>query len=129
MFGIGVPEMIKMDDEALEKEVAHARQRIVEATAEGSSEQILARVNGLAKTEAAVRVYATVRRIVKNGSLKNQTQAEVNQSLLLAAGSEMAQGADDEWSGRGNDLRRAADEGKRKAWDAVLTSIQFGWEF
>ena len=65
----------------------------------------------LAAAELAQRVASLV--ADPDGNVNAQTTWEVNQGVLRAVYGMLAQGADDAWSGRTNDVQRARHDGFR----------------
>lgn len=73
-------------------------------------------VNEIARTEGEWTVLATDEKMAANG-LDTAERIEVITDLLL-------RGADDSWSGRGNDTQRAHYDGIRDAASTVLNRLR-----
>lgn len=91
------------------------REAVASATIR-SSEAALALVHDMARQEVTQRVWRAVRVYLVAGATVEQVQQELLQELL--------RGADDKWSGRGNDLRRVAHDGTRAAIERVFQLIE-----
>ena len=88
--------------------VDRARQNLAEAIGQGSPAMDLARsIVSLAEAEGVHDVFALVDKMKAHGS----EDADIRERLV----SVLVQGADDSWSGRANDARRARHDGVRAA--------------
>lgn len=80
----------------------------------------------------AARELAFAEGVVKAAHLKHSVteysgrqELDVDVNLLAAFSRDLAAGADDEWSGRGNDVRRAFHDGFRKVAQDVCWDAQY----
>lgn len=90
--------------------VRRHRERLVTAATEGQAADELATiVEAITRAEAVAKVRYTVGQMLANGSASNDIEGYLTDRLIA--------GADDSWSGRGNDLKRAA-------FDAVRDEIR-----
>lgn len=109
---------------AIQSAAATLRVYIAELAAEDLGDAAVAERIGdqlvsLAKLEGQLKVYALVDSLYATYERPDaQVRGYLTQWLL--------QGADDTWSGRGNDLKRAHHDGVRNATREVLDTI--GWE-
>ena len=88
--------------------VARERQNLANGIAQGIPAMDLARsVVSLAEAEGAHSVFALVDQMKANG----REDADIRDALV----SMLIRGADDSWSGRANDARRAQFDGVREA--------------
>jgi hypothetical protein len=69
-----------------------------------------------AKAEGSLDVICFMERMLHNGF-------SIDQVKMLAVDNVLRQGSDDEWSGRGNDLRRSFFDGKREIISDIMTDI------
>lgn len=88
----------------------------VEDPSATSARGLAALVTALAYHEGEYAVYQTVRSAVQ----RDKTADEIRATLLEI----LARGADDTWSGRNNDVRRARFDGIREGVSSVMWSLQ-----
>lgn len=110
-------ETIAKNLETANRDVAGCRQLLADRVTEGRrAEDLTTALNGLAQAEGAQRLWARLNQAVENPSRGEEFNETV--ALRLVAGM-LAQGADDSWSGRGNDVNRAHFDGIRSAAQKV----------
>lgn len=101
------------------------RERLVTAATEGQSADELATiVEAITRAEAVARLRYSVGRMLANGSNTNEIEAYLTDRLIA--------GADDTFSGRGNDLKRAAFDAVRDEVRDLLYPIRRrggGWRW
>ena len=115
---------IKTADEAM-KMVDEQRERLNAACLSSKpSEDLAHAVNELAKWEgfaaALIRVEKHRTYLADNGI----TGMRAHFALASIIGHSLASGADDKWSGRGNDSKRAWFDGYSTAMDEVLDDLE-----
>lgn len=69
----------------------------------------------LAKLEGTVEVFDQIEAVVAYQTEKGKTAQEVATAAMVELVSILSRGADDTWSGRGNDLKRSRFDGRCEA--------------
>ena len=114
-------KLFRKHEDARKLVVAHRAQLIELATQGRSAQDIAASALRLAEAEGERDLWYRVLSVAKHAKLSSK---EMNKELALEVAFNMlANGADDTWSGRGNDARRAYFDGVREA------ATKVGWLF
>lgn len=106
--------------EQARKNVESARNRLAEVAAGSALRELSNAVNAVAHAEGVAEVFGLVELMERNGA------SEVVISLEL--GARMGNGADDSWSGRGNDVQRAKHDGFRDAAQNIIRASLYRME-
>ncbi len=101
-----------------ENRIAEYTQTIKNPPVFSNSEDVARFANQVAQLEGELTVYNRIPKVDE----RPLTNPEMQQLAFLI----MANGPDDQWSGRGNDARRSHFDGVRKAAEAINDSIRFG---
>lgn len=104
-------------DEQITAQIDNAKQALARAVADRTldGESMLRKAQYVVNAEALARAQYTYRNVLRNNP---ERRVEYLFDLL-------ARGADDAWSGRGNDSRRAAADEVRKWADQQFGEIRF----
>jgi uncharacterized membrane protein YccC len=102
-----VSQKMAQQIERAEQELEAARNRLYLAVGERKDSQYLAAaVNAVAEVEGKLQVLGYAQRASSNGKSPEEMVASLLDNVLM--------GADDGWSGRTNDAKRAHFDGKRE---------------
>ena len=115
MFGINNVEQAR-------KNVESARQNLAQSAVamDGSIRELSNAVNAVAHAEGVAEVHYLKERMEANG---------VSPELIaLELAGRMSHGADDSWSGRGNDVQRSRFDGFREAAQIIISNVRYEME-
>lgn len=123
-----VAKAAEWTDEQINEGIAAAHQRMAAVLAEGKhgAGQMARTFHGIAAAEGVASARYMVRGIAHAAVESGMTEAEVAAKITHAMFERAAVGADDTWSGRGNDVKRAQFDGfmaEAKRWVDVVN----GW--
>lgn len=104
----------------VEQMVQSARQKVADVAAEGMIRDLSNAVNNVAHWEGAHEAFFIKER------LESRDVAPALIAMELAG--RMGNGADDSWSGRGNDVQRSRFDGFREAAQSIIRDIQYRME-
>ena len=89
-----------------------------------SSQYLADHANALAVSEGAASAYTRLAKVAEYGVKVDATFADVIVELTNEVVMQATAGADDGWSGRGNDARRANFDGARRACENAYRIIR-----
>lgn len=101
-----------------ESRIAEYTRTISDPPVFSNSDDVVRFANRVAKMEGELTVFNRIPTVAEYP----RTDTEILQFVFTM----LTNGADDEWSGRGNDARRSHFDGVRKAADYINDAIRFG---
>jgi hypothetical protein len=124
-----IDQIAKTTDEELAARVDSAKSEVIaetQKTEEFDSEALLNASYRVAQAEVRVAVYMRVRGIVANESATKEEKKSALMDFIVRA---LAEGADDDWSGRMNDFRRVKYDARRATLRRILDVIAYDPEW
>ena len=113
MFGINNVEQANVA-------INQAREKLAQAAEAGMLRELSNAVNAVAHAEGVAEVHYLKERMEDNG---------VSPELIaLELAGRMSNGADDGWSGRGNDVQRSRFDGFREAAQIIISNVRYDME-
>lgn len=112
------------NSESLSRAVKHQTAVLAELIADSDGvavETVAGRLNGLASAQGALAVHRQYEELVENIGVPSPGNAVRYYRWLASLG---ARDADDQWSGRGNDVRRAKRDGAIEAIREIRVAVE-----
>ncbi len=104
-----------------EQSIEVTRKALQEAALEGQLRDLGATVAALTVDEGKLKVWATAKQVVSwHQANSDLGEAGVLARLIEVGVDKLTNGADDGWSGRGNDLKRSEFDGIRQAASELI---------
>lgn len=112
--------------EELKATILKDRAALAEMAAEKSPEKMFRKLGQIAETEAELKVYVEVDDLLDRMSRNPEKPSWMEQVLYIQefALEKALRGADDEWSGRGNEFRRIENDGKMNGLQNVRNWVR-----
>lgn len=123
-----IAKAAEWSDEDVNFPIDGARKEMADVLAEGQrgADQMVYAFHGIAHAEGVAQARYMVRSIAKAAVEAGWSEAEVSAKITDAMFDRASNGADDQWSGRGNDVKRAKFDGfmvEAKRW----VDVAKGW--